>query len=144
MPARGATNVSAQRRSYVYIHSSIRSALIAAVAAAALASTPAAAAESPGSEYGFGAACALSNLVYGPAKLLFATGGAIVSGFAWIFSGGDDEVAPPIWNASLRGDYVVVPDNLRGKKRLEFIGRSPEQARAMEGSRKQAPEEEGF
>jgi hypothetical protein len=39
-----------------------------------------------GSEYAFGVGCALSNLVYGPAKLLFATGGAIVSGFAWVFS----------------------------------------------------------
>ncbi len=145
MPARGATNVSVQRRSYVYIHASIRSALIAGAAAAALALTPIpAAAESPGSEYAFGVGCALSNLVYGPVKMLFATGGAIISGFAWAFSAGDNEVAPPIWNASLRGDYVVVPDHLRGRKRLEFIGRSPKQKGAMGTTRKQQPQDEGF
>jgi hypothetical protein len=39
---------------------------------------------------------------------------------------------------------VVVPDNLRGKKRLEFIGRSPKQAGAMGTTRKQEPQDEGF
>ena len=130
----------------MYIHVSIRSALIALVAAAIFALTPApAAADSPGMEYGLGVGCAFINLIYGPTKTLWATGGAIVSGFAWVFSAGDIDVAKPIWDASMRGDYMLVPDQLRGRKRIDFIGRAPEQAAAAETPWKEQPAtDEGF
>ncbi len=129
----------------MHIHVSIRSALIALAAAATFALTPApAAADSPGMEYGLGVGCAFINLVYGPVKVLYATGGAIVSGFAWVFSAGDTGVAKPIWDASMRGDYVVVPDQLRGRERLDFIGRVPEQSGAMGTPWKEQSEGEGF
>jgi hypothetical protein len=129
----------------VHIHVSIRSALIALAAAATFAVTPApAAAESPVSEYGIGSACVLVNLIYGPTKFLYATGGALVSGFAWVFSAGDSDVARPIWDASMRGDYMVVPAQLRGKKRLDFIGRSPAQAEAAGTPWKEESPHEGF
>lgn len=76
-------------------------------------------------ESGLGAAAGLCSLVYAPAKLAYATGGAVVGGLAWLFSGGDSAVAGPVLNASLRGDYVVTPQNLRGERPLEFVGRSP-------------------
>jgi hypothetical protein len=127
------------------IHASIRSALIALAVVATFALTPAPAeAESPGAEYGIGLGCALVNLVYGPVKVLYATGGGIVSGFAWVFSAGDSDVARPIWDASMRGDYMVVPDQLRGRKPLEFIGRSPAQADTTETPWKPESPDEGF
>ena len=139
-------DIAIERRGYVHIHVSIRSALIALVAAVAFASTPAPAAEadSAGMEYGLGVGCTFVNLIYGPTKMLWATGGAIVSGFAWVFSAGDIDVAKPIWDASMRGDYMVVPDQLRGRKPLEFIGRAPEQAGAMGTPWKEEPRDEGF
>lgn len=126
-------------------HGSIRSALIAAAAAATLTLTPASAsAESPVSEYGIGTACVLVNLIYGPTKFLYATGGALVSGFAWIFSAGDNDVARPIWDAAMRGDYVVVPAQLRGEKRLDFIGRSPARGDAAGTPWREESPHEGF
>jgi hypothetical protein len=117
---------------------------LAAAAAFALTPAPAAAADSAGTEYGLGVSCALINLIYGPTKMLWATGGAVVSGFAWVFSAGDIDVAKPIWDASMRGDYMLVPDQLRGRQRIDFIGRAPEQAGAMETPWKEEPRDEGF
>jgi len=145
MPIRGATDVAVERRGAVHIHVSIRSALIALAAAATFALTPVPAeAESPGSEYGIGVGCAFVNLLYGPTKILYATGGGIVSGFAWVFSAGDSDVARPIWDASMRGDYMVVPDQLRGRKRLDFIGRSPAPPAATETPWQEESPQEGF
>ena len=129
------------------IHASIRSVLIALAAAVTFALTPApaAAADSPGMEYGLGVSCAFINLLYGPVKVLYATGGALVSGFAWVFSAGDTDVARPIWDASMRGDYVVVPDQLRGRKGLDFIGRTPPQEADAAGTPwKEESSNEGF
>jgi hypothetical protein len=70
-----------------------------------------------------GAAAGLSSVVYAPLKVAYATGGSIVAGLAYVLSGGDGAVAKPIIDASVRGDYVVTPANLRGEKPLEFIGR---------------------
>jgi type IV secretory pathway VirB2 component (pilin) len=146
MLQRGATEVAVERRGTVHIHASIRSVLIALAAATSLALTPApaAAAESPGTEYGLGVGCAFINLVYGPVKVLYATGGAIVSGFAWVFSAGDTDVSRPIWDASMRGDYMIVPDQLRGRRGLDFIGRAPEQAAATGTPWKEESSDDGF
>jgi hypothetical protein len=121
--------------------------LIALAAAVMLASTPvpAAAADSPGVEYGLGVSCSLINLIYGPTKTLWATGGAIVSGFAWVFSAGDIDVAKPIWDASMRGDYMITPEQLRGRERIDFIGRAPDQeAAAGTPWKEETPTGEGF
>ncbi len=129
----------------MHIHASTRSALIALAAAATFAFTPISAkAENAGAEYGIGAVCALSNLVYGPVKLIYATAGAIVSGLAWALSAGDMDVARPIWDASMRGDYVIDPDHLRNRKPLEFIGRSPAHRRALETPTAEESYDEGF
>lgn len=74
-------------------------------------------------EGGLGAAAALSTLVYGPVKLVYATGGLIVGAFAWAFTAGDSEVAEKVFTRSLRGHYVVTPDHLTGERELVFIGR---------------------
>jgi hypothetical protein len=79
-------------------------------------------------ESGLGAASALSSLIYGPVKLVYAVGGLVVGSFAWIFTAGDTEVASQVWTRSLRGTYVITPEILTGEQRLEFIGRDADDA----------------
>jgi hypothetical protein len=87
-----------------------------------------AAAESAGpvTNFAYGAGSAVASLVYGPAKVLYAIGGSIIAGCAYLFSGGDGAVASPIIDAAMRGDYVISPDMLRGERELHFIGERPE------------------
>ena len=77
-------------------------------------------------EGGIGVAAALTSLVYGPVKVVYATGGAMIAGFAWVFSGGDSEVAGTVLTRAVRGTYVITPDTITGQKEIEFVGRSPE------------------
>jgi hypothetical protein len=86
------------------------------------------------SQFGTGALTVGANLLYMPCKLIYAMGGGLAAGIGYVFSGGDSDVVAPIVDASLRGDYVVTPENIRGKEPLQFIGRSPEQQRAEEWS----------
>lgn len=80
-------------------------------------------ARSTASYGGKGVAAGLSSVVYAPVKIAYALGGSIVAGLAWVVSGGDNDVAKPIIDASVRGDYVVTPQHLTGERRLEFVGR---------------------
>ena len=73
-----------------------------------------------------GASVVLANVVYMPAKVLYAAGGGIVAGFAYLFSAGDKEVAKPILDAAIGGDYVVESQHLNGDKKLVFFGESQE------------------
>lgn len=77
------------------------------------------------SEAGIGVAAGLVSLVYTPAKVLYALGGGVAAGMAYLASAGDQKVTEPILTPSLRGDYVVTPEHLRGEKSLEFFGRHP-------------------
>ncbi len=77
------------------------------------------------SEAGVGALAALSTLVYGPIKVVYAAGGVIFGGFAWALSGGDRDVMNAVFTPAVRGDYVVTPAHLRGERPLEFFGRDP-------------------
>jgi hypothetical protein len=81
-------------------------------------------------EAGLGIAAGLASVVYAPAKVLYAAGGGLVAGLAYVFSAGDKEITEPILTPALRGDYVVTPAHLRGEKQLDFIGREPVDASA--------------
>jgi hypothetical protein len=72
--------------------------------------------------FGLGVGAAVCSLVYGPVKVVYATLGSITSGFAWLFTGGRTDVAREIITASVRGDYVVTPENLTFNEPLEFTG----------------------
>ena len=87
-------------------------------------------AEEPVKEAKTGATVVLANVVYMPAKVLYAAGGGLVAGMAYLFSAGDKEVAKPIRDASLGGNYIVVPEHLSGEKQLAFFGQSQEQQQA--------------
>ena len=78
------------------------------------------------SDAGTSAAAAICSIFYAPVKVAYAVGGSIIAGLGYLVSGGDKEVVDPILNASVRGDYWLTPEQIRGDKPIEFIGRSPE------------------
>ena len=73
------------------------------------------------SEAGVGAASALTSLIYGPVKIVYATRGVVIGGIAWGLAGGDGEEMSAVVTPAGRGDYVVTPAHLKGRKegRLE-------------------------
>jgi hypothetical protein len=73
--------------------------------------------------YGLGVGSVLCSLVYGPVKVIYATLGAVTSGVAWALTGGRTDIAREIITASVRGDYVVRPENLTFAEPLVFTGR---------------------
>lgn len=76
-----------------------------------------------GAHYGLGVGAAICSLVYGPVKIVYATLGSITSGLAWVFTGGRTDIAREIITASVRGDYVITPENLTFNEPLVFTGR---------------------
>lgn len=74
---------------------------------------------------GLGFGSAISSLLYGPVKIVYATLGTVIGGIAWGLSGGDSDVLNAVLLPAVRGDYVVTPSHLRGDEPLEFIGRRP-------------------
>lgn len=77
------------------------------------------------SEAGVGAAAALTSLIYGPVKIVYATLGVVFGGIAWGLAGGDSEVMSAVVTPAVRGDYVVTPSVIRMERSLEFFGRDP-------------------
>ena len=75
---------------------------------------------------GLGVASAVASLVYAPVKLIYALGGCIVGGLAWVFSGGDNDVARVVLTPSVLGDYVITTRHLKGEDSIEFLGRDPQ------------------
>jgi hypothetical protein len=77
-------------------------------------------------EGGIGAVAALSTLIYGPVKLVYATFGLLIGGAAWGLSGGDQQVLEAVVTPAVRGDYVVTPEHIRMERTIEFYGRDPQ------------------
>jgi hypothetical protein len=69
-----------------------------------------------------GVGAALCTLVYAPLKVAYAIGGTVISGFAWAWTLGDTDVSGPILRSAVRGDYVVTPSHLEGRRDLHFVG----------------------
>lgn len=104
----------------------LRAVALIGVLVVTLSASAAQAQENMSSEGGMGALAGLASLGYSPTKIVYATGGLIFGGMAWLFSGGDSDVMNAVLTPSVRGDYVVTPSHLRGEKQLEFLGREPE------------------
>jgi hypothetical protein len=102
-----------------------RAGILTAVLAVTLVPGAALANDSMSNEAGIGALSALSSLVYGPVKLVYATCGLVFGGIAYGLSGGDSDVLTAVVTPAVRGDYVVTPSHLRNEKRLEFFGQDP-------------------
>lgn len=71
---------------------------------------------------GYGVGTLAADVLYVPAKFLYATSGALVGGGAYVLTGGNVQTANTIWRSSLGGDYVVTPDIIAGKQAVHFSG----------------------
>jgi hypothetical protein len=104
------------------IRTTCRGLALALAVAAVTAATPAQAA---GNDTALGVGSAVCSLVYAPSKLAFAGLGTVVSGLAYVMTGFDGDVARPIFYSAVRGDYVITPAHLEGRRVVEFVGRDP-------------------
>lgn len=103
----------------------VRAAALVCVLAIGLAPATALAGEKMYNEAGLGMASALTSLVYGPVKIVYASCGLVFGGLAWGLSGGDSTVMHAVLTPSVRGDYVITPSILTMQRKLEFMGREP-------------------
>ena len=74
------------------------------------------------SEAGWGAGAACANLLYIPAKLVYAGAGGLIGGLAWAVTLGSTETANAVWEPTLGGDFVLTPGMLAGTQPLHFNG----------------------
>ena len=95
--------------------------LAAGVLAVVTMATPARA-EMSWEDAGVGVGAVFANLLYMPAKLLYAGLGALSGGLAYVSTFGNYEVANTVWTSSLGGTYVLTPDMLRGQDEIAFFG----------------------
>jgi len=73
-------------------------------------------------EAGWGALTVFTNVIYMPAKLVYATLGGITGGLAFALTGGDTQTAETVWVTTMGGTYVVTPNMLRGEDAIAFSG----------------------
>jgi hypothetical protein len=71
---------------------------------------------------GYGAAALLGNVLYIPAKLVYAVLGGIGGGAAFLLTAGNTQTANTIWRSSLGGDYVLTPQMVAGQEPINFSG----------------------
>ncbi|HSD09501.1 MAG TPA: hypothetical protein VLF14_00825 [Candidatus Binatia bacterium] len=101
---------------------SIRSRRWIAAAALLCALAGPAAAKDYGNQAGWGFAAVLANLLYIPAKLVYATLGGVTGGLGYLLTAGNGDVAEKILAPSVGGTYVLTPDMLRGEQPILFSG----------------------
>ena len=75
-----------------------------------------------GGDFGIGVGTIATNLIYMPAKFVYATLGGLTGGFAYCLTGGRMDIANAVWRPSLGGTYVVTPSMLRGEDPIYFSG----------------------
>ncbi len=71
---------------------------------------------------GYGAAAVLGNVLYIPAKLVYAIAGTLVGGASYLITAGNIQPSETIWRSSLGGDWVITPDMVAGNQPLNFSG----------------------
>jgi hypothetical protein len=71
---------------------------------------------------GYGAAALFGNVLYIPAKLVYAILGGFVGGGTWLLTGGNTQAADTVWRSSLGGDYVLTPQMVAGEQPINFSG----------------------
>jgi hypothetical protein len=102
-----------------------RSFVLAVVMVGALALPAGALAEETrqaGRDAGIGLATVVANIFYIPAKVGYAAVGGITGGLTYALTGGNLEAAEKVWVASGGGDYVLSPQHLQGRERIQFSG----------------------
>lgn len=71
---------------------------------------------------GWGTLTVLSNVVYMPVKVVYATLGAVTGGLAYGLTAGDMKTAETVWVTSMGGTYVITPRMLQGEDPVAFSG----------------------
>jgi hypothetical protein len=75
-----------------------------------------------GREAGIGLATVVANIFYIPAKVGYAAVGGITGGLTYALTGGNLDAAEKVWVASGGGDYVLSPQHLQGREKIQFSG----------------------
>jgi len=75
-----------------------------------------------GRDAGVGLATVVANLFYIPAKVGYAAVGGLTGGLTYALTGGNLEAAEKVWVASGGGDYVLSPNHLQGREKIQFSG----------------------
>jgi hypothetical protein len=85
------------------------------------------------------------SLFYAPAKILYASLGAVVGFSAYALTDGRQDVLTIILSRTIRGDYIITPEHLRGERTLAFIGPHPEDlpADSEDSAAERYPQEPG-
>jgi hypothetical protein len=71
---------------------------------------------------GWGGLTVLTNILYMPAKLVYATVGGLTGGLVYAVTVGDMDAAENVWVMSMGGTYVVTPGMLQGEEPIAFTG----------------------
>jgi hypothetical protein len=91
--------------------------------------SPALAKDGYAAEMGYGLAAVGANLLYVPAKIVYAVLGGVTGGLGFLVTAGNTNVAQTIWSPALGGTYVLSPAMLRGDEPILFCGESYEPGR---------------
>jgi hypothetical protein len=62
------------------------------------------------------------SILYTPLKIVYAGLGGFMGAFAYALTGGNEQVAQSVWDASLGGTYLLTPDHLQGNEPIQFKG----------------------
>ena len=71
---------------------------------------------------GMQVASVAATVVYFPFKSVYALGGGLVGGLAYLLSGGSEQTAKSIWIPSMYGTYYISPEHLTGERPVRFVG----------------------
>lgn len=63
-----------------------------------------------------------ADVLYVPAKVLFAAAGALTSGVTYLVTVGNKEASSAIWSSAVEGTYVITPRHIEGTEPVRFIG----------------------
>jgi hypothetical protein len=74
------------------------------------------------STVGWGVLTGLADVIYVPAKLVYAGLGGLTGGLALGLTGGDTKTAEAIWEPSLFGTYFLTPSMIKGEEPFSFAG----------------------
>ena len=90
--------------------------------------------EDPLATAGYALGAVMTTVVYAPAKVFYAAGGAVVGSLIWVLTGGNEEAALGVFRPAMLGDYVITPDHLRSGEPFEVVGRAPRGSAGAGGS----------
>jgi hypothetical protein len=84
---------------------------------------------------GYGAVALFGNLLYFPAKLVYAVLGTVVAGGTYAVTAGNTQATSTVLRSALGGDYVLTPQMVAGQQPINFSGpRETPPAASVDGS----------